>query len=54
MLRKLDHPSIVRLHASTRMSSTRQGQPDQLLMLLDYYPVCSSHEELIMHAHCLL
>ena len=41
MLRKLDHPSIVRLHASTRLSSTRQGQPDQLLMLLDYYPVCT-------------
>ena len=39
MLRKLDHPGIVPLIGSARISSTTAGQPDQLLLLLDYYPV---------------
>jgi serine/threonine kinase 16 len=38
MLRKLDHPGIVPLIGSARISSTTAGQPDQLLLLLDYYP----------------
>lgn len=42
MLRKLDHPGIVRLHGSSRISSGARGQPDQLLLLLDYFPVRTS------------
>jgi serine/threonine protein kinase len=38
MLRKLDHPSIVRLHGSVRARAP-QANSDELLMLLDYYPV---------------
>jgi len=39
MLRKLDHSGIVRLHRSARVSNTSAGRPDELLLLLDYYPV---------------